>query len=131
MNTHPSAEDVFPLLCQTDGGDQADAMAPVRPLKNDDKLPVLEVVDALGLRMRHNVTSQGLLIGRSAVADIRLRDRFAAGRHVEIWHENGAVMARDMGSPNGLWLRVLETAVVPRSGELNLGNTLIRVLNGE
>ncbi len=46
-------------------------------------------------------TNHRYVLGRSAVADLVLKDTNASRRHVEVWRQGAHVMLRDLGSKNG------------------------------
>ncbi len=59
---------------------------------------------------------EGLVIGRSAAADISLEDRWVSRRHCKIEVCDGLVMVRDLGSRHGILVNdhpVTEAKLLP------------------
>ena len=63
--------------------------------------PLLRVQTAAGLRAgaAYDV-SEGALLGRGDVADIRLEDSFASSRHLQLQPQGDVMVVEDLGSTN-------------------------------
>jgi predicted component of type VI protein secretion system len=59
-------------------------------------------------------------VGRSAVNDIRIEDASMSGSHAEIIVQGGAIVIRDMGSTNGVFINGSPV----KYGELRPGQSL-------
>ena len=71
----------------------------------------------------------GISLGRSADADIRLDDRYAAGIHARVFNRSGAYFAEDMDSTNGTLLNSRELhgeAELTPGDVIRIGDTELR-----
>jgi hypothetical protein len=67
--------------------------------------PKLRVHSAAGLRAGSAYDlSQGALLGRGDMADIRLEDTFASARHARLVPQGEVMVLEDLGSTNGTYL---------------------------
>jgi pSer/pThr/pTyr-binding forkhead associated (FHA) protein len=67
--------------------------------------PKLRVHTAAGLRAGSAYDlSQGALLGRGDMADIRLEDTFASSRHARLVPQGEVMVLEDLGSTNGTYL---------------------------
>jgi hypothetical protein len=79
---------------------------------------------------RHiKVTTEPLLLGRSADADVRLQDVAASSRHCRVFVEKARVIVEDLNSTNGTFVdqvRVEGRQTLPMGGVLQIGRSLLR-----
>ena len=67
--------------------------------------PKLRVMSAAGLRAGSAYDlSEGALLGRGDVADIRLEDTFASSQHARLVPQGDVIVLEDLGSTNGTYL---------------------------
>ena len=69
-----------------------------------------------------------MMLGRSLEAEVRLEDPWVSRRHCRIDQINGAVIVRDLGSMNGVYIddRRVEKAIIPPSGLVRIGAVSLR-----
>ena len=94
---------------------------------------VISRYDACSLDAHCAVTSpgtltQGVSIGRSGEADVRIEDKFASQIHARVYPRGGSYYVEDMGSTNGTYLngmRLGAPAVLRPGDQLQVGNTVL------
>jgi hypothetical protein len=73
----------------------------------------------------------GVVMGRSALANLVLDDEYASGRHAQIVQQGGEWYLEDLGSTNGTYLGREKIAgpTLLRAGQtIRIGNTTVEVL---
>jgi len=85
-----------------------EAMAPVdgdaTVLHAPEEMYKLVTISKDGEIMEHTITDEGLMIGRSQTAEVKLEDKLASRQHARIWDSMGRIFIEDLGSNNGTFL---------------------------
>lgn len=88
---------------------------------------VVEVGASSGAATRVLSEGEGIVLGSSATADVRIADRAVSGRHCRVRVERGRVVVEDLGSKNGVFVgggRV-ERAVLPAGASFVVGRAVV------
>jgi hypothetical protein len=92
--------------------------------------PRLVVVTAMGLDPGTELpVGDGVLLGRSPGADIRIDDQFASSNHARVYAKGGEMVVEDLGSTNGTYLNSRPLRGSERLGEndtIRIGDTEFR-----
>ena len=88
---------------------------------------VLTVVDYAGVRSAHPFSHPRMLIGRTPDNDLMLADPNISTRHCELATEAGFLVVRDLGSANGTYVRVSQSAKIQQGDLLLLGEQILRI----
>ena len=57
-----------------------------------------------GKIMEYAIPKEGLIIGRSHAAEVKLEDKMVSRRHARVWDAAGRIVIEDLGSNNGTFL---------------------------
>ncbi len=75
------------------------------------------------------IPEAGLLVGRDAFCDLRLKDEFVSMQHCKILFENGVFFLEDLGSTNGTFIdgtEVEEKSVLSKGQSIQIGITVMK-----
>uniref|UniRef100_UPI0015F06B7C FHA domain-containing protein n=1 Tax=Streptomyces phytophilus TaxID=722715 RepID=UPI0015F06B7C len=77
--------------------------------------------------VRHQMTGQSLVLGRSTEADVRIDDPGVSRRHAEIRTFDGGAMVQDLGSTNGIVVDDQHTqrATLRDGSRIRVGSTTV------
>ncbi|HLK25078.1 MAG TPA: SpoIIE family protein phosphatase [Caulobacteraceae bacterium] len=94
-----------------------------------ERVHCLELSDGHGLVHRHLVGAEGLVIGRSAPANIILADSEVSRAHCRVRLEGETLVVADLGSTNGTFIdgeRLSAPAALPVGGAIRIGHTWLK-----
>jgi pSer/pThr/pTyr-binding forkhead associated (FHA) protein len=95
----------------------------------NDMEVVLTILDHSGLERGVTLDRFPAVLGRDQTADVRLKDPWASHRHCEIDQVGDALVVRNLGSKNGIFVqgrRVDESHLLP-GDHFTIGQTVVTV----
>ncbi|MFW5966469.1 MAG: FHA domain-containing protein, partial [Persicimonas sp.] len=83
--------------------------------------PVLVVQSPKGtMETRHEVASARFLLGRKN-CDLLIEDPFVSDFHAQLFRRDGALVLQDLGSKNGVFLRIADDLMLENGDEIIVG----------
>jgi pSer/pThr/pTyr-binding forkhead associated (FHA) protein len=84
-------------------------------------MPHISVLYPEESRQTAQISTSGLLVGRSSSCDLCLTDEFISSRHCKFFFENGFFFVEDLGSTNGTFVNGTE---IERKSLLEAGQSI-------
>src|SRR5579884_4210017 len=110
------------------GADSTNTAPPVAPPPLDTtKQPYLIVIAGGNIGELYKISKRRTLVGRAPGADLRIREDGVSREHLELVHEHGALVLRDLASSNGTYLNGarVEAAQIADGDKISLGATTV------
>jgi pSer/pThr/pTyr-binding forkhead associated (FHA) protein len=104
------------------GGSPSPAPAPGAPSRAAGPQPMLVVQPPGGtMETRYAIDSKRFLVGREH-CDLELDDRFVSRWHVQLFRRGDALVLQDLGSHNGVYLRIADDLALEDGDQIVVGN---------